>query len=220
MLCQDMRHSTVTHSTENLDWKEPSQARSRAKVALILDTARDMAAEAGHLDIKMTEVAARANVPIGSVYQYFPTRTTLLARLFAREMEPIDRALTESLSNANSLDDIVQGIGDLMRSNIEIVRANPGLFAIWSSPTMDPILQAADLENSQKNARAITEAVLSFGQKRADEEAVGNLALLICHLWGSVVRLSILMQDNQQADDIVEQYVGMIEGQIRRLTLS
>ena len=212
MLCQAM-----TSPPALPEWKEPTQARSRARVEAFLNAARDLAIEAGHLDLKMTEIAARAGAPIGSLYQFFPNRTSLLARLFTREMGPIDDGLRAGLNEAASIDEIIRGIGGLIRTSHTIVKKQPALLVIWTSPAMDPAIQLADFQGSEENARLITERAIALSKKPVDEKALYETALLICHLWGHTIRLSALMEERAPDNTVLEQFIAMIERQCRGL---
>ncbi|MEM6745877.1 MAG: TetR/AcrR family transcriptional regulator [Pseudomonadota bacterium] len=211
MLCQAMPTAAAQ------PWKEPTQARGRARVDAILKAASALAAEQGHLDFKMTAVAERAGVPIGSLYQFFPSRTALLARLFAREMEPIDASLREGLAAAPSIEAVLDGIGGLIKAHVELVRSRPALFVIWSSPTMEPALQEADFQNSLSSAVALAERLIALAGHSVDRDAVQDTALLVCHLWGHVVRLSALVD---HPSGVIDQYIAMIEAHFERLLVS
>lgn len=60
----------------------PQQARSRKRVESILEASRALILEQGATALKMSDIAARADIPIGSLYQYFPTRTSIIASLY------------------------------------------------------------------------------------------------------------------------------------------
>ncbi len=202
------------HQSAALPWKESTQARGRAKVDAILEAASALAVEQGHLDFKMTAVAERAGVPIGLVYQFFPRRTALLARLFAKEMEPIDASLKEPLSGASSIQTVLGGIKGPIRDHVELVKTRPALFVIWSSPTMEPVLQETDFQNSLASADVIATRMMDLAGESVDQAAVQDTALLVCHLWGHVVRLSVLAHDRH---GIVDQYIAMIEAHLEKL---
>jgi Bacterial regulatory proteins, tetR family len=55
-------------------WKEPSQERSRERVAAVLSAARELIAEGGLASLKTGLLAERAGVPIGTIYQFFPDK--------------------------------------------------------------------------------------------------------------------------------------------------
>ena len=87
---------TATEKTFIASFKEPRQERSRKRVKLILDAARTILIRDGIIDMKMNEVATIANIPIGSLYQYFPTKTILIAKLFEESLEK-NREMTVNL---------------------------------------------------------------------------------------------------------------------------
>ncbi len=67
--------------------KRPVQQRSRFTVDQILEAAARVFAERGYAGATTNHIAERAGVSIGSLYQYFPNKDTILVALQARHME-------------------------------------------------------------------------------------------------------------------------------------
>lgn len=207
--------SSRMSNTPASTWKEPVQARSRARVAALLDAALALALELGHLDLKMTHVAERASVPIGSLYQFFPTREALIERLFAREMSAIDQQLRSGLKRAKTLEDIAAGLRAALHRQFKTVQNRPGLALIWTLAAGHPAIRAADLENTRLNADALAERLADLCDA-SDTAPFKDAALIICHTWGSVISLS-LNENEQTARRLLESYAHMIEAQLRAL---
>ncbi|WP_070268709.1 TetR family transcriptional regulator [Duganella sp. HH101] len=75
--------------------RKPKQARSADLVSAILEAAIQVLAKEGVRRFTTTRVAERAGVSVGSVYQYFPNKASILFRLQADEW----RQTTEMLIN-------------------------------------------------------------------------------------------------------------------------
>jgi AcrR family transcriptional regulator len=67
--------------------KRPRQQRSEATVDAILEAAARILEGAGLNAVTTNAVAEHAGVSIGSLYQYFPGKTALLAELIRRERD-------------------------------------------------------------------------------------------------------------------------------------
>jgi AcrR family transcriptional regulator len=65
--------------------KQPKQARSEGLVAAILEAAVRVLAEEGAQRFTTARVAERAGVSVGSLYQYFPNKASILFRLQSDE---------------------------------------------------------------------------------------------------------------------------------------
>src|ERR1700722_14713034 len=57
--------------------RAPKRARGKQRVAQLLEAAAAVFAEKGFELATMTEIAARAGAPIGSLYQFFPAKEAL-----------------------------------------------------------------------------------------------------------------------------------------------
>ncbi|MCL6707452.1 TetR/AcrR family transcriptional regulator, partial [Pseudomonas sp. R2.Fl] len=62
-------------------------------MARLLDSAAAVFAETGYKAATMTEIAARAGAPIGSLYQFFPNKSVIADALVARYSTHIKSAL-------------------------------------------------------------------------------------------------------------------------------
>ena len=77
--------------------KRPVQGRSRATVGYVLESAAQLFSESGYEGTTTNQVAERAGVSIGSVYQYFPSKEALLVALAERHLEEAREESTAAL---------------------------------------------------------------------------------------------------------------------------
>jgi AcrR family transcriptional regulator len=80
--------------------RRPAQARSRERVERILEATRELVESQPTESLTMAAIARRAQVPIGSVYQYFPNRLAVLAELSRRSLREIDRQALAALETS------------------------------------------------------------------------------------------------------------------------
>jgi len=69
--------------------KLPTQARSRARVANILKAAGALLGEVGYAELSTNLIAERADIPVGSIYQFFEGKDDIVAALVAQFRERI-----------------------------------------------------------------------------------------------------------------------------------
>jgi len=67
--------------------KQPSQARSREKVRLVLDTAAELLVTQGVDSVSTPRIAEISGVTVGSIYQYFPNKESILHELYQRWLD-------------------------------------------------------------------------------------------------------------------------------------
>lgn len=62
--------------------KAPKQERSRAMVEKLLGAARTVLLEEGAEGLTTNHIAKQAGISVGSLYQYFPNKQSIIAELF------------------------------------------------------------------------------------------------------------------------------------------
>jgi AcrR family transcriptional regulator len=75
--------------------KSPVQARSTASVDAILEATLQVLLSVGKERLTTTRVASRAGVSIGTLYQYFPNKSSLLQAVLRRHLEQIAEAMEQ-----------------------------------------------------------------------------------------------------------------------------
>lgn len=104
--------------------REPTQQRSRERVERILDAADHLLATTGELGTK--QVAAAANISIGSLYFWFPDKESIAQALADRywgELADLVAAVQSSRPD--------DAVGETLRTMAAGFRARPGFLALW-----------------------------------------------------------------------------------------
>jgi len=74
-------------------WRKPQQARSLERVNRILTVAEAVFMEKGYGAATTKQIAAQAQVPIGSLYQFFPDKAAILQALAERYTDLLNQRL-------------------------------------------------------------------------------------------------------------------------------
>jgi AcrR family transcriptional regulator len=121
----------------------PRQARSRARLARILDVAEQLLVADGPAALTTTRVAQAAGVSVGSLYQYLPDKEAIVEALANRYLAEFE-ALMAELAQRELGDDPV---GELVDAFARRYRERPGYRALWFGRELTPGLLDADREN-------------------------------------------------------------------------
>ncbi|MFI9052722.1 TetR family transcriptional regulator [Streptomyces sp. NPDC053427] len=76
----------------------PVQQRSAQRLARILDACAELLEETGYEDLSTRAVAGRADVPIGSVYRFFPNKRAMAEALARRNLDAYADRITARLT--------------------------------------------------------------------------------------------------------------------------
>lgn len=184
--------------------RQPTQARARERVERILTAATELIAETGSDAVRMTEVAERAGVPIGSLYQYFPDKAAILRMLAMRVMERVRDALKQNLEGIESATDALARIDAIMIGYYGLFLTEPVTRDIWSATQSDKTLQELDIADSRENGLIFSGALkhLVPGRKHA---RLQTASFLLMQLSGAAVRLAIAV-GREEGDRLVEEY--------------
>ncbi len=109
--------------------RRPTQERGRRRVDQILTAAAAEFARVGYSEATTNAIAARAGVPIGSLYQFFPHKRALLQALAQNHLTVIDEITATALASPTprSPTEVVSAVIDPVLS---YCAATPGLAAL------------------------------------------------------------------------------------------
>jgi AcrR family transcriptional regulator len=101
--------------------RTPKRARGKERVARLLQAATAVFAEKGYEAATMTEIAARAGAPIGSLYQFFPVKAALADTLVENYIALLAADLRALEARANQIDTrtLVESLFGLLRAHPE-----------------------------------------------------------------------------------------------------
>ena len=142
----------------------PRQARSRERLARMLDAAEELLVAEGPGALTTTRVAAAAGVSVGSLYQYLPDKEAIVEALAGRylaEFEGLMEALVEEASAAPEL--WSDPVGRLLDAFAQRYRERPGYRALWFGREMTPGLRAADRDNKAALAAGLERVLRALG---------------------------------------------------------
>jgi AcrR family transcriptional regulator len=126
----------------------PQQARSRALIQRVLDSAEELLATEGVEALTTTRIAGEANVAVGSLYQYFPDKRAIVDALAARYLAEFEGLMDEMAERAAGerwqADDLVDRLIDAYADRY---RREPGYRALWFGRHLSDELRQADRQN-------------------------------------------------------------------------
>lgn len=109
----------MSRETKTAVARAPKRLRGQQRVAELLQAGMAVFAEKGYEAATMTEIAARAGAPIGSLYQFFPTKDAIADTLIERYIALLEAELELLRTRAPTMDTakLVENLFALLRSN-------------------------------------------------------------------------------------------------------
>lgn len=170
--------------------RNPTQQRSRDRQERILTVATELIASKGSDQVKMSEIAERSEISIGSLYQYFPDKSSVIRTLAERYNAESRRCIEEALSAVEDAQGLQTAYSDLLDEYYEIVLATPAMRDIWSGMQADKQLMDLELQESRIASVFLSDAMLRV-YPDSDARQVRESAFLIWHLGEATMRLAI-----------------------------
>ncbi|MBP2559426.1 AcrR family transcriptional regulator [Neorhizobium galegae] len=184
--------------------RQPQQKRSRERVERILAAAKELIARGGSDVMKMGELAEKAGVPIGSLYQFFPDKGSVVRTLAERYNEEGRTCIREAMEPVRNEATFSKAFSELIDIYYGLFLAEPVMRDIWSGAQADKALQDIDLADARENG-VIVASALAHIQPHAHPEELFNRAMLVMYLGTSTMRLAISVE-RAQGDAMVETY--------------
>ena len=202
--------------------RQPRQARSQERVRRILGAAEALFVADGVVGTTTNAIAARAGVPIGSLYQFFPDKAAILRSLARGYGEQLHRELADfeaSEASALPLDGYIEAIVTLAD---DFFTRHPGYQAIFHEaqgaiPELLAIEEEADGRLVSEWSAALAARVAAEGGALSEQDAP-TIAYVLVKSVGNLLWLSLAQPPPLRARLLQETVQLAIAYLRRRLT--
>lgn len=164
-------------------WRKPKQARSLARVNRILDVAETMFVEEGYGSATTKAIAAQAEVPIGTLYQFFPDKAAILQALAERYNDLLQQRFQEFDTDEMAQRPLTEYVEIVIEEIDRFFSDYPGYYAIFMEVqgSLPEVEDATDAELIQSTAKLLMKRDSSLKEEDYDAiafvtiKAIGNL---------------------------------------------
>lgn len=172
--------------------------------------------DAGTTDaLSITSVAAEADIPAASVYDYFLDSRALLAAYVARCFEQNSEALGAFFAPAESAADALENVRLVLVAYCELYATNTAFRTAIAASQADDELLSISVEDSKRNARLLQEMLRPF-TKPEQAQVLSDRSLIAVHMSGAFARL-IRVSPPHEAERLIQTYIDAFVADIVKI---
>jgi AcrR family transcriptional regulator len=206
-----------TSTTIDLEVRHrPVQERGRVRFDAILSAARELLAECGLEGFTIEDVASRAGIPVGSVYQFFPNKFAIVAELDARDTEALVEDLVASSGRFRFGDDWQSETNDL----IDLVAAHwvddPTRRAVWLAMRSTAATRSLAAEHSRALVNTLLPMIQGLTEGQPLDEQV-TICEVVVEMSQSLLHFSV--SDGEPNPATVRELKRMLRAYLRAVSL-
>jgi AcrR family transcriptional regulator len=206
------RRARIAPSDRFRQRKQPKQQRAAQTRQRILDAAAHVFAEHGYVAATTNRIAEQAGISIGSLYQYFPNKDSILRALMDAHLDAGTRLLGERLSEGlpQKLEDTLRVF---VRATIDNHRDNPRLHRVlFEEAPRAPEFLARLHELEQLSV----DATVRLLEQHPDVRANGRLsAHIVVTTIESLVHRLVTSQTPADPQRLEDEIVDLLTGYLR-----
>ena len=185
--------------------KQPTQARSKSTVDAMLEATRRLLVRSGFDALNTNDVAEVAGVSIGSLYQYFPSKESLIAAALVAHRQALQDALTDALEASAAegpphAPAIARAAVDLYRGQEWLAIALPLVHSMDAERKLAPVDQET------------VETLQAFFETRGVTDAAGDAEVFYAVLLGTLQRLcsrNVALIDEELVEDLARVFAAL-----------
>ncbi|WP_411696977.1 TetR/AcrR family transcriptional regulator [Corynebacterium sp. LaCa191] len=169
--------------------RRPAQARSRERFARIVQAARAVLVDVGFESFTFDEVAHRAGVPIGTLYQFFANKYVFICELdrqdTATSLAEIERfsRLVPAPQWPDVLDEFIDHLARMWRED-------PSRRAVWHAIQSTPATRATAADTELQLLEPLAEILRPLATEHSDAQRI-ELARFLIHTVVSLLNYAI-----------------------------
>lgn len=188
--------------------RRPAQARSRERFNRILKAARSVLVDVGFESFTFDEVSRRAEVPIGTLYQFFANKYVLICELdrqdTAENLAEIQRFSQHvpALQWPDFLDEFIDHLARMWRED-------PSRRAVWHAVQSTPATRATAADTERQLLEPLADILKPLAQRLSYEQRI-ELAGFLVHTVVSLLNYAIRNEDAAAFDSVVREIKRML----------
>jgi len=109
--------------------RRPTQDRSAERVARVLEATRALLADGGYEALTMKAIAARADVAVGSLYQFFASKQEVVGALGQGYLEEVEQVV--QVLSARRFRSWERALDAVFDAYVSFYRDDPAFRALW-----------------------------------------------------------------------------------------
>jgi AcrR family transcriptional regulator len=117
--------------------KKPQQERSIQRLEAILEAAVALFLEKGVAETTMSEIALRAGVSIGSLYQFFPQKAAVIKALHERFAAQLEGFISQVFAGVQTLDEAAERAAECLTELHAMFRQQRIYMSLWQAIVTD-----------------------------------------------------------------------------------
>ena len=192
--------------------RRPSQERSRDRVERILDATASLLRDLPVDKITTAAIAESAGVPIGSVYQYFPNKLSVLAELARRVMEQVDLKTASLIAEDFGVLPWDKAIDRAIDATMEGYSEQPGYIQLLLSIRPTPEFGAITDESNERVAAML--AMHPALQELIPPDRIQLVTRSAIRAVNSLQDWALSVDDAEEASDIISEMKTLLKGSL------
>ncbi|MDD3763009.1 MAG: TetR/AcrR family transcriptional regulator [Nevskiales bacterium] len=190
--------------------KIPKQARAQATYKAMLDATAQILSEEGYAAVTTNRVAETAGVSIGSLYEYFPNKQSIVAAAIGRALRAVVLEVSDGLRMALKQRSERSAVHYWIRAMTEALQCRADLLRValrevpflWQIPEMHNLSDAL-LDVARRGRERIAHRV-----RFDDPEA--STYLLTTMVWSAILQYVLYPPQQLSRDRLTETLVDMV----------
>nr|WP_221285544.1 TetR family transcriptional regulator [Prescottella equi] len=179
--------------------KRPTQERSRRKFDALLNASRELLVDVGFESFTCEEVAARADVPIGTLYQFFANKYVIVCELNRQDLVGVQQELEAFGGEVPSLD-WLRFLNTFVDHMAGLWTSDPSRREVWLAMQSTPSTRATGVIHEKQFAERVTRMLAPLTPHTPRERRT-MMAEVLVHVVYSMLNFSV--QDGQSHADAV-----------------
>ncbi|MDK4329608.1 TetR family transcriptional regulator [Corynebacterium accolens] len=187
--------------------RRPAQARSRERFERIVLAARAVLVDVGFESFTFDEVAHRAGVPIGTLYQFFANKYVLICEL-DRQDTATSLAEIECFSRLVPAPQWPDVLDEFIDHLAQMWREDPSRRAVWHAIQSTPATRATAADTELQLLEPLSEILRPLATEHSDAQRI-ELARFLIHTVVSLLNYAI-SGDPDKFDSVVMELKRML----------